>query len=146
MRYLTKEWYLACQAWPVTPEVQKQLDEISRACRAARAREDLPPALVQDFSFHDGVVRQIHAADDLTFTIDCPFSSYHMIIFRHARLKQPLPPCGAVWLYEELYRHKSGTGYEAHILLGDPTGSARRKPLLTELFDLKIICSEICFA
>lgn len=35
MRYLTKEWYIACQADPMTPEVQKQLDEIDRAYCAA---------------------------------------------------------------------------------------------------------------
>ena len=28
MRYLTKEWYIACQTDPMTPEVQKRLDEI----------------------------------------------------------------------------------------------------------------------
>lgn len=36
MRYLTKEWYIACQADPMTPEVQKQLDEIDQAYCAAR--------------------------------------------------------------------------------------------------------------
>lgn len=145
MRYLTKEWYLACQTWPMTANVQKQLDETSRAFRAARVRENLPPELVRDFSFHDGVIRDIHAEEDLTLSIDCPFSSYHTVIFRHARVKQPLPPTGAVWLYEELYRHKSGTGYEAHILLNTPA-SARRNPQLADLFELKIICGEICFA
>lgn len=62
------------------------------------------------------------------------------------RVKQALPPAGAVWLYEELYRHKSGTGYEAHILLEAPTRSGRRRLQLADLFDLKLICSEICFA
>ena len=38
MRYLTKEWYIACQADPMTPEVQKQLDEIDRAYCAAQTR------------------------------------------------------------------------------------------------------------
>ena len=71
---------------------------------------------------------------------------YHTVIFRHARVKQALPPAGAVWLYEELYRHKSGTGYEAHILLEAPTRSGRRRLQLADLFDLKLICSEICFA
>ena len=28
MRYLTKEWYIACQADPMTPEVQKQTSEL----------------------------------------------------------------------------------------------------------------------
>ena len=35
MRYLTKEWYIACQTAPMTPEVQKRLDEIDRAYCAA---------------------------------------------------------------------------------------------------------------
>ncbi len=146
MRYLTKEWFLACQTWPMTAEVQRRLDETSRAFRAAQAREALPPELARDFSFHDGVVREIHTGDDLVLAIDCPFSSCHTVTFRHARVKQPLPPSGAVWLYEELYRHKSGTGYEAHILLETPAGSARRKIQPSDLFDLKIICSEILFA
>ena len=117
MRYLTKEWYLAGQTWPVAADVQARLDETGRAFREAR-----------------------------TFSIDSPFSGYHTVIFRHARVKQALPPAGAVWLYEELYRHKSGTGYEAHILLEAPTRSGRRRLQLADLFDLKLICSEICFA
>ena len=63
MRYLTKEWYLACQTRPMTAEIQAQLDETSHAFRAARACEDLPPDLLRDFSFHDGVVRDIRAGD-----------------------------------------------------------------------------------
>ena len=27
MRYLTKDWYIACQTAPMTPEVQKRLDD-----------------------------------------------------------------------------------------------------------------------
>ncbi len=146
MRYLTKEWYLAGQTWPVAADVQARLDETGRAFREARAREDLPPELMRDLSFHDGVIREIHVGEDLTFSIDSPFSGYHTVIFRHARVKQTLPPTGAVWLYEELYRHKSGTGYEAHILLEAPTRSGRRSLQPADLFDLKIICSEICFA
>ena len=40
MRYLTKEWYIACQTAPMTPEVQKRLDEIDRAYCARRCRMD----------------------------------------------------------------------------------------------------------
>ena len=39
MRYLTKDWYIACQTAPMTPEVQKRLDEIDRAYCAARSEE-----------------------------------------------------------------------------------------------------------
>ena len=42
MRYLTKKWYIACQTDPMTPEVQKRLDEIDRAYCAAQTRETLP--------------------------------------------------------------------------------------------------------
>ena len=94
----------------------------------------------------DEVIESILVGEDLTFSIDSPFSGYHTVIFRLARVKQALPPAGAVWLYEELYRHKSGTGYEAHILLEAPTRSGRRRLQLADLFDLKLICSEICFA
>ena len=45
MRYLTKEWYIACQADPMTPEVQKQLDEIDRAYCAAQTRETAVTAI-----------------------------------------------------------------------------------------------------
>lgn len=85
MRYLTKEWYLAGQTWPVAADVQARLDETGRAFREARARADLPPELMRDFSFHDGVIQEIHVGEDLTFSIDSPFSGYHTVIFRHAR-------------------------------------------------------------
>ena len=72
MRYLTKEWYIACQTAPMTPEVQKQLDEIDRAYCAAQTRETLPDGLLQQFFFHDGVVREIITGTDLTLRIDSP--------------------------------------------------------------------------
>ena len=115
MRYLTKEWYIACQSDPMTPEVQKQLDEIERAYCAAQTRETLPDGLLQQFFFHDGVVREIITGTDLTLRIDSPYSEYHTVTFRGARLKQEPPRVGAVWLYRELYRHKSGMGYEVHL-------------------------------
>ena len=101
MRYLTKEWYIACQADPMTPEVQKQLDEIDRAYCAAQTRETLPDGLLQQFFFHDGVVREIITGTDLTLRIDSPYSEYHTVTFRGARLKQEPPRVGAVWLYRE---------------------------------------------
>ena len=48
MRYLTKEWYIACQTDPMTPEVQKRLDEIDRAYCAAQTREALPDGLLRN--------------------------------------------------------------------------------------------------
>ena len=58
MRYLTKDWYIACQTDPMTPEVQKRLDEIDRAYCAAQTREALPDGLLRRFFFHDGAVRE----------------------------------------------------------------------------------------
>ena len=40
-------------------ELQKRLDEIDRAYCAAQTRETLPDGLLQQFFFHDGVVREI---------------------------------------------------------------------------------------
>ena len=57
MRYLTKDWYIACQTDPMTPEVQKRLDEIDRAYCAAQTREALPDGLLRRFFFHDGAAR-----------------------------------------------------------------------------------------
>lgn len=49
MRYLTKEWYIACQTDPMTPEAQRRLEQIDRAYRAAQTREALPEGLLQRF-------------------------------------------------------------------------------------------------
>ena len=64
MRYLTKDWYIACQTDPMTPEVQKRLDEIDRAYCAAQTREALPDGLLRRFFFHDGAVREIVTGTD----------------------------------------------------------------------------------
>ncbi len=59
---------------------------------------------------------------------------------------QEPPRVGAVWLYRELYRHKSGRGYEAHILFEAPAGPVYRKICAAALIDTRIICDEIEFA
>ena len=92
MRYLTKDWYIACQTDPMTPEVQKRLDEIDRAYCAAQTREALPDGLLRRFFFHDGAVREIITGTDLTLRIDSPYSEYHTVTFRSAKMKQE-PPC-----------------------------------------------------
>lgn len=84
MRYLTKKWYIACQTDPMTPEVQKRLDEIDRAYCAAQTRETLPEGLLRRFFFHDGVVREILSGEDLTLRIDSPYSEHHTVTFRGA--------------------------------------------------------------
>ena len=146
MRYLTKEWYIACQTDPMTLEAQRRLEQIDRAYRAPQTREALPEGLLQRFFFHDGVVREIIAGTDYTLRIDSPYSGFHTVTFCGARLKQEQPRAGAVWLYRELYRHKSGTGYEAHILFEAPSGPAHRGIRPSDLLDVKIICEEIRFA
>ena len=146
MRYFTKEWYLACQTVPMTEALWKQLREAGAAYRAVQAREAIPDELRQRFHFHDGVVREVRAGTDYTLRIDSPFSDYHTVTFHNALLRQEQPPAGAVWLYEELYRHKSGTGYEAHILFDAPSGPVHSKTRASDLIDLKIICSAISFA
>ena len=143
MRYFTKEWYIACQTDPMTPAVERRLDEIDRAYQAVQTREALPEALRRKLFFHDGVVRDIQTGTDYTLCIDCPFSPYHTVTFRNALLKQEQPPVGAVWLYRELYRHKSGSGYEVHILFDAHAGPPHEKILPSDLIDLKIICSDI---
>lgn len=143
MRYLTKEWYLACQTANMTAEAQKKLDEAVRACRTAMEREAVPEELRRGFSFHDGVILEIHSGTDYILRVDCPFSGFHTVVFRGARLRQEQPPVGAIWLYEELYRHKSGSGYEAHILFETPSGPTHKKMRASDLTDLKIICSDI---
>ena len=68
------------------------------------------------------------------------------VTFRNANVKQEPPRVGAVWLYRELYRHKSGRGYEAHILFEAPAGPVYRKICAAALIDTRIICDEIEFA
>ena len=91
-------------------------------------------------------LREIITGTDLTLRIDSPFSEYHTVTFRNANVKQEPPRVGAVWLYRELYRHKSGRGYEAHILFEAPAGPVYRKICAAALIDTRIICDEIEFA
>lgn len=91
-------------------------------------------------------MREIITGTDLTLRIDSPFSEYHTVTFRSAKMKQEPPVVGAVWLYRELYRHKSGRGYEAHILFEAPAGPVYRKICAAALIDTRIICDEIEFA
>ena len=92
------------------------------------------------------MVREILSGEDLTLRIDSPYSEHHTVTFRGARIKQEPPQTGAVWLYRELYRHKSGRGYEAHILFEAPPGPPHRGIRLSDLIDTKILCDEIEFA
>lgn len=146
MRYLTKDWYMRCQSYPKSHELEKELSGISESCRQAREKEDLPDRLRQGFMFHDGDVLAVSAGKDLIIRIKSPFSDYHTITFIDAVVKQEPLPVGAWWLYEELYRHKSGVGYEVHILSLKASGPRHKKVLASDLFDTKIICSDILLA
>lgn len=144
MRYLTKDWFILCQTYPMPDELKKKMEGAVASCREAQNRERLPDKLREDFMFHDGEVLGISAGTDLTIRIKSPYSNHHKITFLDAAVKQELPPVGATWLCEELYRHKSGVGYEAHILF-QKVPKMERKISAAHLFDAKIICKDILF-
>ena len=143
MRYLTKDWYILGQAYPMPEERKRKWEAIIASYQEAQNKEALPDALRRNFMFHDGKVLEIAAGADFIIQIRSPFSDYHKITFREASVKQEIPPMGAVWLYQELYRHKSGNGYEAHILFSKPSKPVHKKLLTSDLFDTKIICKDI---
>ncbi len=145
MRYLTKDWYMLSQTYPMPDELRKKLDGIGAAYREAQDRETLPEKLRQDFMFHDGEVLEITAGTDFVIRLKSPFSDYRKVTFQDAVVRQETPPVGAWWLYEELYRHKSGVGYEAHILFHKESGPRHKKTLASDLFEAKIICRDILF-
>ena len=145
MRYLTKDWYMLCQTHPMPDELKKKLDGIMASYREAQSRENLPEKLRQNFMFHDGEALEVTAGTDFVIRLKSPFSDYRKIIFQDAVVKQETPPVGAWWLYEELYRHKSGVGYEAHVLFHKLSGPAHKGTLASDLFDTKIICRDILF-
>lgn len=146
MRYLTKQWYLDCQAASITPDAQKKLDDTMRAFQAAQLREALPDEMREKFRFHDGVIKKILCDSDCTLWISSPFSSYHSVVFQDAVCRQSPPPVGAVWLYAELYRHKSSRGFEAHVLFSAPQKPVHKKVLPSDLIEWKVVCSNIVFA
>jgi len=137
MRFFTKEWYGLQQEYGRTFEkekksvLKKELDNISEAFQRAIAREELPKELWNNFAFHDGIIRNIQEGPDYIIEVDSPFNANRKLTFYNAVVKQDNICVGAVWLYEELYRH--ALGYEAHIL----------SQVGLELRDTKIICSEI---
>ena len=145
MRYLTKDWYMLSQTYPMPDELREKLDGIGAAYREAQDREALPEKFRRNFMFHDGEVLEVTAGIDFVLRLKSPFSDYHKIIFQDAIVKRETPPIGAWWLYEELYRHKSGAGYEAHILFHKASGPRHKKTLVSDLFETKIICGDILF-
>ena len=128
MRYMTKQWFIGCQ----TGET-KNPAEAPALAHAARERERLPEELDRTFYFHDGTVLAAESGENLTLDIKSAYSPHSRVVFRNALVKGGAPAPGDTWLYEELYRHKSGRGYEAHMLLS--RGS--------ELLETRIVCSDI---
>ena len=145
MRYMTKEWYMLWQTYPMPDKLRTELGGVSALYREAQTRETLPEKLRQNFGFHDGEVLEVAAGTDFVIRLKSPYSDYQKITFQDAIVKQEMPPVGAWWLYEELYCHKSGVGYEAHILFHKASGPRHKKILLSDLFDTKIICGDILF-
>lgn len=139
MRYFTKEWYLKCQTAPQ----MKELRDVVEIFQKESAKEDLPQHLREDFMFHDGEILKFETGTDCVIEIESPFSQYHKIRFCNAVMKQELPSIGAIWLYEELYKNKSGIGYEAHILFLKMIKPNHKIILSSDLFETKIICSDI---
>ena len=143
MRYLTKEWYILSQTYPLPEALERQLQEAETARQKAQAQ--LPEELLRSFMFHDGIIQRIDAGKDYTISIVSPWSAFHKITFCDAIVKQEEPPVGAVWLYQELYPHKSGIGYEAHMLFHKHSPAEGKGISPSCLFDLKVICRDITF-
>ncbi len=145
MRYLTKDWYLKCQIYPQTKELKEELDNAVNAYHIDQGNEKLPTDLCKKLMFHDGIISKIETGTDIIIEIESPYSEYNRITFQNAVVKQEIPPVAASWLYEEIYPHKSGVGYEVHILLFKMMKSNHKKVLKSDLFETKIICKDILF-
>lgn len=148
MRYLDKNWYLKSQKYPPdgeTYEAVKALDE-------AEIKSGVPENLRRYLCFHDGKiiseetvqsgVEPIFSGSDYALRIQCPYKQ-ETVTFRDAIVKTERPPTGAEWLYEEIYRHKSGKGYEIHILL--ESSECHIPILVSDLIEMKIVCRDISF-
>ena len=141
MRYFTKDWYELMQKCgraygPKEAELRKRLDAVSAAFRQDLSQQNLPKGMWNKFCFHDGKILDVQAGEDYEdciIRVDSPFTAYNKVTFCSALVKQDNIPVGAVWLYEELYRHT--LGYEAHILCCGRDG----------LLDTKIVCRDILF-
>lgn len=122
MRYLDKNWFIKSQEYPPDGNV----DDALKALRAAEDKDGIPEKLRHDLCFHDGKViseeivqsgaEPVFSGKDYILRLNCP-SEHDTVIFRDTIVKAERSPAGAEWLYEEIYRHKSGKGYEIHILL-----------------------------
>ena len=97
MRYLTKDWYLMSQQYPMPEEVQEKVHAAWKAFREAQAREDIPQELAGRLSLHDGDVTGVVMGEDCVLAVDSPYSGSHRITFRNAvsgpeQPAEPEPP------------------------------------------------------
>ncbi len=145
MRYLTKDWYIKCQIYPQTKALKEELDQAVNEYRAEQNSGKMPTDLCRKMMFHDGTIWNVKTGADCIMEVDSPYSEYRSIIFCDALIKQELPPSGATWLYEEIYPHKSGVGYEVHILSYKMLKPGHKTIKSSDLFDTKIICKDIMF-
>ena len=151
MRYLTKNWYLECQK-PAFD--MNRINAAAAALNKAEKNDHIPEPLKRGLCFHDGkVISETTAVSkaapafsgrDYILSIDCPMNPHSVVTFHDALVKSERSPEGSNWLYEEIYRHKSGNGYEIHILFESCSGrSGPTRP--TDLIEMKIICQDITF-
>ena len=142
MRYLTKDWYLMSQQYPMPEEIKRKVYAALKAFREAQAREEIPRELAARFRFHDFDVTEIVMGEDCVLEVDSPYSGGHKITFRSAVPGPERPAEGRPWswIYDELYRTPEG-GYEVHVLLQSDCGP--EGVTAADLCDLVIVCSEI---
>lgn len=150
MRYLDKNWHLECQ------KPAFDMDRINAAAAAlneAEANDHIPEPLKHGLCFHDGKVisettavseAAVFSGCDYILRIDCPLNPNSVVTFHDALVKSERSPEGSNWLYEEIYRHKSGNGYEIQILFESCSGHSG-PTRLSDLIEMKIICQDIAF-
>lgn len=145
MKYLTKDWYLRCQTWPMPQELLDEINDTLKTYRAVQEAEPLPEGLLESFRFHDFEVlsgSQSEPGADLLLRLGEPGYESRLLTFRNAFVKGTLPPPDSTLIYWELYRHKSGCGLEVHLLFHHWKKGAK-KVTAEQLFDPVIRCEEL---
>ena len=154
MKYLDKKWYLECQK---SAGDKNRIKAAITALNEAEIKHRIPENLKRDLCFHDGKViseetvrseaEPVFSGCDYILRINSPLNPHSVVIFRDALVKSERSPESAEWLYEEIYRHKSGNGYEIHILFISYSGCDRhpREVLPSDLIEMKVICQDVAF-
>lgn len=145
MKYLTKEWYLRCQTWPMPQELWAEIEDTIKAYREMQEAEPLPEGLLDSFRFHDfAVMSSSHPEPgaNLLLRLGEPGYASRLLTFRSAFVKGTLPPKDSTLIYWELYRHKSGRGLEVHLLFHHWKKGAK-KVTAEQLYDPVIRCEAL---